>query len=275
MENPLDKPRNPENFMQDIEDLARDLAYGVLMGEWRSRHVINDSPNYRQPGVWFYQDTSTALQDQYKKKWVTPKNAPEFDAISAFGFMEREILGKTAQNEDSIRYTLTRMAFDLLQKPAQSPSIFISYRRKESSTFALLVEARLRMAGADPKRIFIDKTIPIGDEWESHLVERLTSCEVFICMVGKTAFEDGSWLQREIEILRSENPTAIILPILHNGVTMSDPIVERFFGSVQSATVKEESALEYENAINHILNRLGYETYWPSPTSPFSGLGTD
>jgi hypothetical protein len=268
MDNPLDKPRTLENFMQDVEDLARDLAYGVSVGAWSARTFVYNY-SFKSYGYSWSQEHvhRTEPQEKFFQKWIAPENGPTYDVLEAFGFMDR-----TSANEKQLLYVLTQKSLDLLQRPVQSPSIFISYRRKESSTFALLVEARLRMAGADPKRIFIDKTIPIGDEWESHLVERLTSCEVFICLVGKTAFKPGSWLQREIQILQAENPQAIILPILHNGVTLSSTMVQEFFGSRQSATVKEESALEYENAINHILNRLGYETYWPSPTSPFSGL---
>ncbi len=262
MDNPLEEPRKPENFRKDVEDLARDLAYGATIGEWSSRiKVIFTKWGFDWEGI---SSTRTKRQEQFYQKWIVTEHAPDYDALRAFNYMGLTInRGHVREREREIRvYFLTQKAFDLLNKPARPLSIFISYRRSESSAFALLVESRLRNVGADPDLIFIDKNIPGGALWEKHIREQALSCDVFICLIGQTAFKDNSYLKRELEIVRHENPKEpIIVPVCHNGVKMSDPAVVEALGKHNGLHIQEETALEYEKAISFILNALGYKTY--------------
>lgn len=265
MDNPLDKPRTG-NFSQDIEDLARDLAYGASIGEWEASVAVGHYA-VNGFGFWWAEEMMerSALQEAFFQKWIGPRgesrNAPTYDMLEAFGYMARSVGALSTSDGDKLLYALTRKAFDLLQKPAQAPSIFVSYRRGESSAFALLVEARLRMAGADPDRIFIDKNIPGGALWEQHIREKAAACDAFICLIGQTAFADGSWVAREIEMVKGGNPAALIIPVCHHEARMSDPAVSAALGAYNGTHIQEETALEYEKAVSFILNALGYKTY--------------
>lgn len=266
MDNPIAYPRNPANFTQDVEDLARDLAYGASIGEWEasvavSHYAVNSF------GYWWADEMMerTPLQEAFFQKWIGPRGesvaGPRYDILEAFGYMS-VVTGKLAKDEnDKLLYTLTRRAFDLLQKPAQAPSVFISYRRRESSALALLVEARLRIAGADPERIFVDKAIPGGALWEQHIHQHAVACTVLIVLIGPTTLDDGSWVVREIEMVKAENPSAQIIPVCHNGVTMSDARVQALLGAYNGTHVAAETALDYEQAISFVLNAMGYKTY--------------
>ncbi|MBK8136647.1 MAG: toll/interleukin-1 receptor domain-containing protein [Chloroflexi bacterium] len=268
MDNPLDTPRTPENFLHDVEDLARDLAYGATLGEWDASVAVGHFAvnNY---GFWWAEDMmeKSALQEKFFQKWIGPRDgrlvSPGYDILEAFGYMTRVVAaGKLSSDEhDKLLYSLTRRAFDLLQKPAQAPHIFVSYRRRESSAFALLVEARLRLAGADPDRIFIDKTIPGGVLWEQHIHSHAVACDALIVLIGPATLDEGSWVIREIEIVKAENARAQIIPVCHNGVTIADPRVQSLLGPYNGTHVQEEKALEYEQAISFVLNALGYKTY--------------
>ncbi len=266
MDNPLAKPRSPNNFLQDVEDLARDLAYGASIGEWDASVAVGHYA-VNSFGFWWAEEMMerTELQEEFFQKWIGPRGesvaGPRYDTLEAFGFMTHTTGRLSADESDKLLYALTRKAFDLLQKPAQSPSIFVSYRRKESSAFALLVEARLRIAGADAERIFIDKDIPGGALWEQHISQQASACDVFICLIGQSAFEAGSWVAREIEIVKAANPAARIIPVCHNGMRMADPAVSAALGAYNGTHIQEETALEYEKAVSFILNALGYATY--------------
>lgn len=266
MDNPIAAPRKPDSFVQDVEDLARDLAYGASIGEWEARVAVGHFA-VNGFGYWWADEMMerTPLQEAFFQKWIgprgEPRGAPGYDVLEAFGFMTHTTGRVSSDDGDMLLYSLTRKAFDLLQKPARAPAIFISYRRGESSAFALLVEARLRIAGADPDRIFIDKDIPGGALWEQHIGEQAAACDAFICLVGRTAFDDGSWVAREIELVKAGSPSARIVPVCHNGARMSDPAVGAALGAYNGTHIQEETALEYERAVSFILNALGYATY--------------
>ena len=55
----------------------------------------------------------------------------------------------------------------LVNEPATPPNVFISYKRSESSAFAILLEARIKYETTS--RPMWDKNMELGDDWHSRL----------------------------------------------------------------------------------------------------------
>lgn len=179
MDNPFEQPA-PSDVIQRVHEFARDLAYGAAKGLWHSRiqWQVLVNPEISKFGKVF--------ADNLREKWDT-KFPSEFLLLS-FGYF-------TALGEEAGRssYLLTDKAFALLEKPTAPPNIFISYRRGESSALALLVEARLKLAG-NPNA-FIDKNLAAGEEWNRELEEKIRRSRYFVLLVGATTLQSAHVLQ--------------------------------------------------------------------------------
>ena len=252
-------------LMDKVEDFTRDLVEWVLHGnidlplhtfrgkdgeEWNlnpqeTEYIQN---NRELTDKWFL-DTFSRLHHRH----------PSLDIVSSFGYLtwERTSIG------DKYYYP-TEKAWALLDKPRATPRVFISYKRGVSSTFALLIEARLRIAGANPERIFMDKDILAGDEWQ-HLIEaKLHEAEHFVCLIGSKTL-DSPYVMSEIRHAL-EDETRRVLPILHNGYSVEQMIEEHGELGQQLAEkhvriITGETAADYEEAVNFVLRSLGYRTY--------------
>lgn len=253
------------NLLDKVEHFTRDLVEWVLHGsislplhtfrgkdgeEWNlnPQEVEFIQNNRNLTDTWFL-DTFSRLHHRH----------PSLDIVSSFGYLtwERTSIG------DKYYYP-TEKAWELLEQPRRTPRVFISYKRGISSTFALLIETRLRMAGADPERIFIDKDILGGDEWEKLITEELHKAEHFVCLIGKGTL-DSSYVISEIKSAL-ENENRRVLPILHSGYTVETLIEEHGeFGEKLAQkhvrVVEGETAAAYEEAVNFVLRSLGYRTY--------------
>lgn len=267
MDNPLDKPRNPQDGLGDVQDLARDLAYGALSGDWNSQIKVQGSQKWGFPWVERDQPDSDN-QRKFYKKWVkSADESPGYATLVSLGYLR---VGFTQLQPGGVmlpsitEYYLTEKAFELLQKPAISKSIFISYRRRESSAFALLIEARLRNAGADPDKIFVDKNMAGGEKWEQRILAEIKSCNYFVCLIGPTTLDADSWVLKEIALLKEHNPNCIIIPYCHHGKVIDRSVTDimgEWNGSAIGKAKDDETALDYEYAVTFILNAMGYRTY--------------
>ena len=153
-------------------------------------------------------------------------------------------------------YLLTTKAFALLDKPAISPEIFISYKQTESSEFASLIEARLTLA--DPGiGIFIDKVLEGGDEWEKRIKREICERNIFICFYGLTTHK-STMIPNEIDWALASDSR--IIPMLHHGCDRDDETYPAKLKRFQDIKVEKESAEAYELAILKLLNTLGYPT---------------
>jgi hypothetical protein len=125
----------------------------------------------------------------------------------AFGYAQLE-----QQHPISFRagYTPHRQSFALLDQPAPA-SIFISYRRRDSSELALLILARFKMLGQEP---FLDMSIEPGDDWETRLRREVAGRDYFVSLVGPTTLESEYVRQ---EILWALDAGKQIIPIWHRG----------------------------------------------------------
>src|SRR5262245_12671956 len=117
--------RLPQNPMTRIRVLAKELAEGSATGLWgiwlrlfRGQLVMSDDQ----------QDLLTYLNDRWNKAW------PHFGLLLSNGYM------KFDAGENDV--FLTKDAFDLIDE-SEPANVFISYKRSESSAFALLVLARM------------------------------------------------------------------------------------------------------------------------------------
>ncbi len=151
------------------------------------------------------------------------------------------------------KYGLTEKALRLVDEPVTPPNVFISYKRSESSVFALLLEARIKYeTTATP---FLDKSIEPGDDWHPRLEEKVKSCETFICVMGPSTM-DSPYVQNEIRWAQSNGKNNLILPVWHNEYAGSHP--NDTLKGKQAVIVGGENAKNYDSAVNEVLNRLGY-----------------
>lgn len=245
MENPIDNPRNPHATLQeDVEDFVRDLAYGVVRLDWgfyqiQFRGVL---PEWISPQI--DRDISNNKEKvKFKNKWL--ENPPNLEILIAYGYL---VDGS---------YLLTSKAFDLLDKPFKRIRVFISYKHDQSSAFALLLEARLRLNGVRADHIFIDKSLELGKPWEESLKNEVTNCDYFVVFIGPRTLEGPTYVLKEIEwALESEKR---IITICHSGATPK--ILPNSLKKLHVFEIKGESGLDYEQGINHVLGKLRFTTY--------------
>eukprot|EP00656_Telonema_subtile_P030520 TRINITY_DN3349_c0_g1_i5.p1 TRINITY_DN3349_c0_g1~~TRINITY_DN3349_c0_g1_i5.p1 ORF type:complete len:133 (-),score=28.75 TRINITY_DN3349_c0_g1_i5:124-522(-) len=93
-------------------------------------------------------------------------------------------------------FTLTPKAFELLVLPLNR-RIFISYKRTESSAFALLLKDRLAANGYD---VFLDlQSIHPGEDWRVRLESEIRNCDVFVGLLGRLTLDSQPTCQ-EIDL---------------------------------------------------------------------------
>jgi hypothetical protein len=260
-----------DNQIERARQFAKDLAYGVAMGYWSSNFLWD---------VFWRRLTNNGSQNEqikiFTEKWgvhATHNSIEESDKLP------NPILMQTLEYISNLRFhptafILTKKSLDLLTEITKSAHIFVSYGHRQSSALALLVEARCKVADSNAE-VFIDKAIPLGDDWHGHLEERVKQSEYFICLLG-TIIENGEQLDTiaspyvRQEIIWAIEASVTTIFVCHNGYqlpTSPDSIPLEIWDAVQMLSSKQgividqESAEEYEFALNKILNRLGYPTY--------------
>ncbi len=247
MDDPLAQPA-PENPIERIHTLARDLAYGAIQGFWTSKiFVLIGAPV--EPLTWLsgHGGSDQRLIDYLSTKWNDQQ--PSADLLVSFGY-----LNEVGERESGTTiYILTDKAFALLERPTTPPSVFISYRRNQSSALGLLVVARLRAVGVENP--FIDMNIDPGDEWHALLEKTVRQSRYFVALIGPGTL-DSPYVRREIEWALNSEGTHII-PIWHNGYAGEGQNLEAL-SSKNAIRIKEESAEDYELAMIKLVNRLGY-----------------
>ena len=262
MDNPLEQPA-PEDPIARVHEFARDLAWGALNGRWDSRILIerisgNTEKWWNEPPE---EVASLNLNIDLKKKWTS--NFVESSLLRSFGYFKLDSRGA---GDAYLSYLLTQKAFALLEKPYRPPEVFISYKQSESSAFAMLIEARLKLA--DPAiGIFIDKVLEGGEEWKRRIKREVCNCDTFISVYGP---DTPNSTMIPLEIAWAEESCSYIIPVLHHGFTRDCDGYPKQFKDLQDIAVEKESAEAYELAILKLLNTLGYPTL-QSPRPQASG----
>lgn len=275
MDNPLHLPR-PNDQIQQIHDYARDFAYLYLQNPWIELHRVHQLFELDFHQIEFIRKWGGSLASLSDEDWAQIESAGimkratfDPDSLQPIVSVDRDILesfgylrSRVTSSGDTM-FVPTQKAFELLDKPLKPPSIFISYRRSESSAFALLIESRLRLVGVT--EVFIDRDIPGGSDWERHIRERIGNAQTFIVLVGAgTLTNANGWVEKELD-WAVEAKCQRIIPIWHNQHTIekqqNSGHLPAVLSSSQGYTLKAETALEYETAVNWLLNTLGYRTY--------------
>ena len=237
----------PSEKVAQIHEFAKDLAVGFDEGAWseyfrqHNDHVIEhySNENYKQ---------------FFEKKWAGVTLYAQI--MVSMGYLQHMV------GHSYISNVLTERALRLVDEPVTPPNVFISYKRSESSAFALLLEARIKYE--TNSRPFLDKNIELGDDWHARLEEKVKASRAFICVIAPNTLDprdDGSkfYVLREIEwALDSENTD--IIPVWHHGyegVHDYDIIAGK-----QAEPIESENAKNYDAAVNQVLNRLGFSPHF-------------
>jgi len=247
MDDPL-KQSPPEDPVERIHMLARDLAYGALNGLWAPKisvvFVARDELYWAGHGSG---QQNQNLLEYLEQKWNDQH--PSADLLVSFGYLNWLEEKESGTNV----YIVNDKAFALLEKPTAPPSVFISYRRNQSSALGLLVVARLKAVGVENP--FIDMNIDPGDEWHALLEKTVQQSQFVIALIGPGTLE-SPYVRRELEWALAM-PSVHVIPLWHNGY-VGDGTVPEALGSKNAIRIKEESAEEYELAMIKLMNRLGY-----------------
>jgi hypothetical protein len=238
-----------ENPTQRITAFARDLAEGSLHDLWTPKFAVFSErfvETYWQSYKDFPPGETIAIDRYMIEKWQD--KPPSAELLRSFGYFEEV---DHSERRDRYTYILTDKAFQLLQQPIPT-SIFISYSRKQSSAFALLLVARLQMVGLDP---FLDlKDLAPGDQWHARLESEVTSRQHFICILAPGTL-DSPYVRQEIKWAVDNGKRTI--PIWHNSFRSSEDNELKDFLNSNAIIVENENVKAYNNAVLELLNYFG------------------
>lgn len=257
MHNPLTDDPIPDGMLQRIHAFARDLAFGAASGAWSGEFfVFHTAPGEEWQPAGGYEALQERLKPLTRKWWGA---MPRSSLLTAYGYLERVETREVASGDQRDTVVLTPKAFELLERAAPA-SVFISYRRRESSAFALLVLARMKAVGLSP---FLDmQDLEPGDEWHARLKDEIEAREHCVVLVGPTTLESA---HVRTEIVWALAAGKHLIPIWHNHLTQNviaraeedhpelAPFLER-----QAIVVEPEAPSGYDNAVVQLLNRFGY-----------------
>lgn len=229
----------PQAPLARVRLLARELAEGATLQLWDTTILM------------FRGTYSDATVRRYvQARWDDAP--PSVALLVSAGYLTVNAEG------NPIQLTLTGKALDLLES-APPATLFISYKRSESSAFALLLLARLKAAGLNA---FLDLSIEAGDQWQALLQERIHASEAVLLLLGPQSLHSAVTRQEIAWALAAGKP---VLPVWHNGFRYESaawrevvgPQLDALLSGTHTIRVMEESALAYNNAIVELLNRFG------------------
>ena len=229
----------PQNPMTRIRTLAKELAEGAAIGLW-------DISFRMFRGVLVTSEDQQGLITYLNQRWDNA--SPNFGLLMGNGYLHYE----TSNND----FYITKAAFDLIDE-TEPENVFISYKRSESSAFALLVLARMKAAGMEP---FLDLALQPGDDWEKGLKERIQKYQYLVALLGNDTLKSEVCVK---EISWAIESGLSIIPIWHNGFVYKSGAwdvskkVNTALSKTHTIRVIEESALGYNNALVELLNRFG------------------
>lgn len=208
---PLTTPP-PLDAWQQVQRYAYDIAWGALNRFWNPRQLENRL-NLNGKFENIYSEYGTQVKQQSLEAYVFHVwfrynlEPPTLPLLESFGYVER--------HPSSYGFNIMPLCYALLNKP-RPHSIFISYRRKTSSTIAMLIWSELRAAGYE---VFLDvSSIELGDTWHALLEKKVKESTVFIPVItNETELSDP--VLSEITWAISDSNNRRVIPILHNGFT--------------------------------------------------------
>jgi len=243
LHNPLDDEL-PNDPVQRIHRLARDLAWGALNNLWDAR-VETRSGRLMAP-----RGAKAGMLTEYLGRWGDV--LPSVTLLAAFGYVEEQ----QAVSPSGAKVTfaaLTQHAFALLKKPIVMPQVYISYSPDVSSALALLVSARLQLAGvANP---YLDMSHNPGDEPHAEHETRVRSSDYLVTLLAPKTL-DSDYVRLEL-VWALETHGVNIIPVWHGGFKPPHDyppgLAER-----NAIRITQENPASYHSALVRVLNRVGY-----------------
>jgi hypothetical protein len=242
----------PVNPMSRVKALARELAEGAVASLWpatfNASYVVYEAKRDMEP-------YALPMYQYIEARWGTLELGDAWFDGWYFDMLKHNDYLRSPEN--NWIYTITKNSFDLIEE-ADPATIFISYKRKESSEFALLIEDRLKAASLSP---FLDKQLQAGDDWHAQLEERIKNSDYFLLVLGKETLKSEVTV-REIGWALKHKVT--LIPIWHHEfqfVAAAWPElpseVSQALANTHTIRVIEENPLTYDTALRELLNRFG------------------
>jgi hypothetical protein len=269
----------PMNHMERVRVFAREMAEGAVSGIWEATIVSGEIPyltdideivrNLGRRLSEIIHDIS--LYDDFYQKLLKVETVfihldyPELAAFINYLIVRWKgdfpDLGLLVNNGyltfKEHKMIITKEAFQLLQE-SDDASVFISYKRSESSSFALLVHDRLKLSGLSP---FVDMQLQPGQQWYAELEKNIKNSDYFIILLSNKTLESTVTIQELQWALEAGIP---IIPIWHNGFSYKSgdwqkiPLeVNNALKNTHTIRVIEENPLTYDTALRELLNRFG------------------
>jgi hypothetical protein len=243
LHNPLED-EFPNDPVDRIHRLARDLAWGALNNLWSSRVEIRNGKFVSARGI------ASGMLGDYLAAWGDA--LPSANLLIAFKYMVEQQT-KSASGVVLTVGDLTLEAFALLKKPVRSPEVYISYNREQSSALALLTAARLQMVGVPNP--FLDMNQNPGDTLHAEQEGRVRGSDFLVCLFAPDTL-NSHYVRLELQ-WALETDGVNLIPIWHNGFSPSHDYPQGL--AVRNAIrVHEESAEAYNTAMVRLLNRVGF-----------------
>ena len=242
----------PHGRSERLREFATDLAVGYDEGAWGLKLWL--TPTDDNSLHWEILDAEeNDLLELPMDKWENP--APDITGLRSVGYVEA--VDKERKDPYFGAFLLTEKCLSLSKPRAK---VFISYRRDESTTFALLLEARIKQeTNAKP---FLDKNLQPGEEWHGVLEGKIREAGAFICLLGKKSL-DSEFVRKEIQWALDSRDNKLIIPVWHNQFDEQQKEYRELVKDINhnnAVIIHNEGADEYDAGVNKILNRLGYST---------------
>ena len=226
----------PGGDVPRVRLFAKELALGLHKGLWDDFIAVNPrfGPN------------DGNLKQFLRNRWQEYDFEQLIDLLVFHDYVNR-----------TDAYRLSGTTVELLEE-VETYNVFISYKRSESSAFALLVNARLKEHSLVP---FVDMALEAGGNWHADLERQIRDCDYFIILLGKETLSSPMTVK---EIQWALAYKKIIIPVWHSGFDLSDKRWadgdENVTDAIQQTNaiiVQDESASGYNSAIVELLNRFG------------------
>lgn len=267
MQNVMQRPL-PDHPMTRVQTMAKEMAEGAVERLWLpslrftgamhpSRLIEEVARRVDQnPHLPLSSSTHIALglqeEEGVKKflKYVAFRwklDYPDLELLAVNGYISMP---------SGTSFSILKPAFDLLTE-AEPSTIFISYRRKDSSAFALLILKSLKERRLNA---FLDMALIPGENWHAELEKRVKAYDYLIALIGRDTLKSEVCL-REIGWALEAGLT--IIPVWHNGFNFQankwgiPAEIGHLLATTHAIAVKEESASGYNTAIVELLNLFG------------------
>ncbi len=246
----------PDYPLQRLERLARDLAWGVYY------HIWNDEFYFSRNAFKF--DRKSKIPREEVKEYFS--NVWNFEYPPPFLLEKFNYMNVNRLDENSWVGQLTLKSYELLDIQSFA-SAFISYRRVESSAFALLIISQMKAMGLTP---FLDMNpdptdgvnyLRPGSKWKQEIEAAIDNRNTFVVIVGPKTFQDESYVITELQYAIQKEK--IILPIWHNSFNIDKHLpsgledIKNVIDTSSAIVIEKENPQQYTGAIQVLLSHFG------------------